>query len=369
MKKKLLFIVPLPPPITGQSLASAVLLSNLENDFDVFTVNYSRENAIKKAGFDFNFIKKIIKLGNVIKKQAKIANIIYFTISQSLLGNLKDLFFLFKIGKYGRKKTIIHLHGGFFDKYIKKTNFIVKFLNKLLFKDIKFGIVLGKSLISCLTCILPQEKIKIVPNFYSDEILISQSRLISKWNNPKKINLLFLSNLMEEKGYNELIDGFLELNENERNKFDLFIAGDFEDSEKKHNFYRKINDFDNIYYLGVVKGEDKINLLQKSHCFFLPTYYHIEGQPISILEAYSAGLVVFTTNHNGIPDIFTDNINGFFVEKKSKESITASLLNLLQNFEKYKDIAFFNKEFSSNFTKDQFILNIKDILNSDSILN
>ena len=37
----------------------------------------------------------------------------------------------------------------------------------------------------------------------------------------------------------------------------------------------------------------------------------LEGQPISILEAYASGCAVITTGQPGIRDVFTDGVNGF----------------------------------------------------------
>ena len=51
----------------------------------------------------------------------------------------------------------------------------------------------------------------------------------------------------------------------------------------------------------------------------------MEGQPISILEAMATANLVLTTNHAGIPDIFKENINGFFVNKQNPLSIAKKI--------------------------------------------
>ena len=148
-KNSLLMIAPFPPPITGQSFASNFLYEKIKNKFDIKIINYTRKDPIKKSKLNFDFISKVIKIGSEIRLLAKKSDIIYFTVSQSLLGNIKDLFFLFKIGKFNRKKTIIHLHGGYFDQYLKNSPLLIKLLNKYFFKNIKAGIVLGDSLKKC----------------------------------------------------------------------------------------------------------------------------------------------------------------------------------------------------------------------------
>jgi len=362
IKPKLLFISPLPPPITGQSFAGKVLAENLLGSYDLIKLNYSRQNAISRSSIDISFIKHIFELGKIIKQNKNKVESVYFTITQSLLGNLKDLYFLFKLGKKLRAKTVIHLHGGYFDEYFRKAPFVVKLLNKALFKDIKYGIVLSESLVKCLEPIINKDKIKIVPNFFEDDIKISGTDFNGKWNNPEKYKIVFLSNLMADKGYLFLLEGFMELSDEVKSKFELCFAGDFEDDESKKYFLDKIKWLDNIKYSGVVKGEEKKKLLHGSHIFILPTFYKIEGQPITILESYASGLTVFTTDQGGIKDIFSDGVNGKLLEKRSKESIRDAVAVFLKDPLFFKETALNNLEYSQDFTKDKFVERINDLV-------
>jgi len=339
-------------------LASLFLYNDIKDAFDITTINYTRKNAIAKSGMDFKFISQVLKHGRKIKKYAKKSDAVYLTISQSLLGNLKDLYFIYKIGKKNRKKVIIHLHGGYFDQYLKKTPFFVKFLNKILFKDIKSGVVLGESLIKCLTPILPKEKICIVNNFFDNDLLIDNDTFLKKWDSPKITNLLFLSNLMIQKGYLDLLDGFILVPEDVRKNFVLNFAGDFENSDNKNEFLDRIKNHQNINYLGVIEKSSKKDILQKSHALILPTYYTFEGQPLSIIESYASGLVVFTTNHSGIVDIFKNDINGIEIQKKDPNSIKDAIIKFNNNFSLYKNIAQHNLKYSKEFSGEKFIKKI-----------
>ncbi|MEA3421657.1 MAG: nucleotidyl transferase AbiEii/AbiGii toxin family protein [Acidobacteriota bacterium] len=89
----------------------------------------------------------------------------------------------------------------------------------------------------------------------------------------------------------------------------LTIAGDFiGDSfmgrnEIKEMFFRRIeelkqNTICNVSYAGVVKGDEKVNLMQDSDIFILPTYFRSELFPLAITEALRAGNVIITTRHN-----------------------------------------------------------------------
>jgi glycosyltransferase involved in cell wall biosynthesis len=55
----------------------------------------------------------------------------------------------------------------------------------------------------------------------------------------------------------------------------------------------------------------------------------IDNQPLSILEAFTCGLPVVTTDAGGIPDIVTDEITGFLVPVGAYEALAARALKLL----------------------------------------
>jgi L-malate glycosyltransferase len=59
----------------------------------------------------------------------------------------------------------------------------------------------------------------------------------------------------------------------------------------------------------------------------------IDNQPLSILEAFTCGLPVVTTDAGGIPDIVTDEITGFLVPVGAYESLGARALDLLTHQE------------------------------------
>ena len=171
-----------------------------------------------------------------------------------------------------------------------------------------------------------------VPNFSLNELFISSEKMNIKFSSREKIKVLFLSNLISGKGYIELINGFLSLDDKYKSKMELNFAGGFADNDSKNIFLKLIDAHSNIIYHGIVSGEYKSNLFFDNHIFCLPTYYPFEGQPISILEAYASGCFVITTNHSGIPDIFSNCVNGISVEIKSSDSLNKALVHCVDNF-------------------------------------
>jgi glycosyltransferase involved in cell wall biosynthesis len=219
-------------------------------------------------------------------------------------------------------KTILHLHGGAgMKKILNKKNTIFFSINYYFLKKINKVIVLSESLKSIYKDILPEKNLAIVENFSEDLFFSNLDSIEKKFTNNDKLKCLFLSNLLPGKGINELLDAYKLLDSDLQSNIILNIAGATEDKKITEKILEMEYLFPNFKYHNVVQGLTKKNLLEETHLFILPTYYEYEGQPISILEAYASGSAVATTNHSGIPDIFTGGENGYLIIGKSHESI------------------------------------------------
>lgn len=325
----ILFIAPIPPPINGQSLASFEFYKYLSHNHNVILINFRKP----PTNFYFSFFPRfffILKIFlKVILSRNKV-DVVYLTISESLFGNIKDILTYFLlIGKWS--KLVVHLHGGAgLDKLLRFR--LLSFINIYFLSKFKSVILLGsvqkRIFLNHYNC----HNVDLVPNFSLDELFISSEKMDFKYSSVNKIKVLFLSNLITGKGYLELINGFLSLEDKYKSNFELNFAGGFADNVSKSKFFKLIEGHNNIVYHGIVSGKYKRNLFFDNHIFCLPTYYPFEGQPISILEAYASGCFVITTNHSGIPDIFSNNVNGILVEAKSPESINKALIYCVENF-------------------------------------
>lgn len=175
----------------------------------------------------------------------------------------------------------------------------------------------------------------------------------------EKITVLFLSNLMKDKG---IIDFLGAIGNLDSSRYHVDIAGAIEE----HNYdviKSKLSQLDFMAtYHGVVSGEEKSKLFHKADVFVLPSYD--EGQPLSILEAYSYGNTVITTDVGGIPDIFTDGKNGVFCQVGDSMSIFSAITGLdskkLNLFSENNLIAY-----ESNYTSDAFCQRVQSILWKD----
>jgi len=102
---------------------------------------------------------------------------------------------------------------------------------------------------------------------------------------------------------------------------------------------------DRVCFAGITSQVEEF--LSKSDLFVLSSLY--EGIPLTVLEAYSAGLPVVATNVGGIPDIVTDGENGILVELNNEEKLSSALIKLKNDKKLYEEMSKANKEKAKNF--------------------
>lgn len=355
---KVLLVGPFPNPISGVSIANLKVEEILENErkFMPGRINMSFPDFNDKVGA-FS-IKKLLFFVGINFKALKVLSFdkIYITPGQSYYGILKYVVIILLSSLLG-KEIIIHVHGNYLHQQYEVLSGKKKRIFRFLISRCKKGIVLSDSLRKNLSLFINPESIFVIPNFAEDNLLGS--------NNEKSddINIIYLSNLMEEKGIFQFLEAMEILNENSI-KFNAKVAGDI-DQTLRHDLLKRMGKINNLEYLGIVKDGEKQDLLNWGTVFILPTFYRMEGQPISILEAYATSNLVLTTNHAGIPDIFEDEVNGYYIEKQSATSIVQKIEFLNKNKAILKTIGVKNKRYAqSNFSQDIFKRKIIECLSS-----
>jgi len=143
--------------------------------------------------------------------------------------------------------------------------------------------------------------------------------------NKEKKYISFCSRILKEKGILELINAFNAVSKNRTYKYDLIIAGWFDEKGLEERVMDLSRDNPKIHILGYQKNV--ANILEISEVFVLPSYYP-EGVPRSLIEATSMGRVIITTDHKGCRETCIDGYNGFLVEPKSPESLISKLNRL-----------------------------------------
>jgi glycosyltransferase involved in cell wall biosynthesis len=357
MRKKLLIIGPFPGPPKGISLSNQVVANGFsKKNWHVSQINTEVSDAVNSSIGQFSidklsFLKTYLQLYKIWSAQ-----VVYITIGITFFGVLKYAPFIF-LAKILQKKLVVHVHSN----HLKKEYSSLKgFKKKLFFKilaSFDAGIVLSKSLRDNLTPFIANESVYEVYNFVEDQLVVSE-QLLHERKDFSKVKLFFLSNLLEEKGINILLK-VLQRFQNEGLSLEVRIAGNTIEGNNLDDLFLSL---DSVSYLGTVTGTAKQDLLIWGNVFCLPTFFSMEGQPISILEAMAFNAFIVTTKHAGIPDICSD-LNAVFCNEKSEDDLYKQLKYTIDNWDQLQKKAIANGVFArETFTETRFINTIEEII-------
>ena len=360
----ILLIAPLPPPYNGQTIATELLVnSKIKELYNLEIINItSFSNRMRESGkFEIWRLVEILYyfFKHLIRLFIFSPDIVYITISQSSLGFLRDIPFIWS-SKIFRKRCVIHLHGGYFRRFYENSPVIYKRVIKKTLRKVDYAVVLSESLRGMFEGIVPNNKIIVIPNSVSNKFILTDEELNNKIIKIKSSNMtstfkvLHLSNLIPSKGYFNVLETAL-LARQCNLPIEFIFAGAWvskEDEKKVADFIDRYK-LDNVRFTGIVTGNCKREILLNSNVFVLPSKY--EGLPISMLEAMGMGLPVIVTPVGGIPDVVMEGANGFFVSFDSPEEIFKKIKFLLYNKDVYIQIAINNvSKIKNQFTKDKY---------------
>jgi glycosyltransferase involved in cell wall biosynthesis len=319
---RVLFIAPFPPPITGHSLAAKVFHDELALRHETTMVNLSVGSA-NDGSVSGRRIKEVSKVLARVWRERGGADAVYLTVSESVAGNLKDLFiYLIFAGRLSR--VYIHLHGGSIKKLLFDRHPLLRRLNAWAIRRMGGVVISGHSHEHIFAGMIDRRRIHIVPNFAQEELFVTEQAIRAKFGKMDPLRVLYISGMTAGKGYLDLADAFALLSEAAKRRIQIDFAGKFDTEAEERIFRTRIAGMPAIRYHGLVDDARKRALFAQAHVFCLPTTM-FEGQPISILEAYASGCVVLATGQDGIRDVFAQGRNGCEVEQHSPGSIAGVL--------------------------------------------
>jgi glycosyltransferase involved in cell wall biosynthesis len=342
---KILVLAPLPPPITGHSLASKVVVDVLRETHEVEVVDLGRgslHDGTITAHRLLEVAKALVRIWRVKRK----ADAIYLTIAETPAGNLKDLaIYCLCAGRLSR--MYLHLHGGtigveLFDRYPA-----IRRVNAAFIRRMAGVIISGRSHEEIFANMTERRRIHVVPNFAQDHLFVSLERVAEKFEATQPLRVLYISSMTKQKGYEHLLNAYCGLDEVLRAQIELNFAGRFDSQSERESFTERIRGQSGIHYHGLVDEDEKRRLFAAAHVFCLPTMM-LEGQPISILEGYASGCAVITTGQRGIRDVFEDGRNGFEILAGDVASIGDALARSVREMRILSEIAIANRRIAED---------------------
>lgn len=328
-----------PPPASGQSVSFGMVCRAFEELNLPHTVvnispkSWQRQDGTFSLGRMLSYIVPFVTAAGALLLRRR--RNVYLLIAQSWPGFLRDLVFI-SLAVLGRHRILVHLHGG---NYIGFYQSLPPMQQRL----VRWTLSRTAHILVEAQCFA--EQFSFVPGYCDKMRVVLNSLTMDKEplrHRPKQLpaenaaplRIMYLSNLIETKGYLDVLSAVSLLVHRRGLNVTCHFCGEFataRDSklyasaaEAKDDFHRRVEQYgltDVVRWKGAVSGEAKSRELEEAHFFILPTNYCNEGQPVSIVEALAFGCAVISTTHRSIPEMLDDGRAGVFVEYGSAHEI------------------------------------------------
>lgn len=360
MKKHILFITPLPPPIHGSAVVSQQIKSSIvvNHEFDCDYVNLSTSRRMEEIGKKtlakpFRFIVALLRV--FWRLLTRRYNLCYLAITCHGGGFLKDAPFVL-LCKLFRCRILIHQHNKGMSQDVDRWPY--RWLLPWVYKNTQV-LLLSWRLYPDIGKVVPSENVHVCPNGIPPVAYDYRPR------NNAIPRLLFLSNLMVSKGVLVLLDALRILHEGGVSFFCDFVGGTtreigadrFAEEVERRGLQGMVE------YHGRKVGAEKVLFFENADVFVHPTTD--DCFPLVLLEAMQYGLPSVTTDEGGIPDIVEDGVNGLIAERHDPQSLAECIARLIQDAELRQKMGQNGlSKYKSLFTIDCFERNLVRILNN-----
>lgn len=359
MKKKVLFILHLPPPVHGSSMVgkyimdSSIINAGINSEFINLGTSKSLDeigkNPFQKIGLYVKIVLQTFKQLMVFKP-----DLVYIALTAKGKAFYKDAFIALLAKLFG-KKIVYHLHNR--SMVERQEKWLDVMLCKMLFKNTDV-ILLSKFLYPEIQKYVPQSRVHYCPNGIPP---ISNSFI--KKENSEGVQILFLSNLMKAKGVFVLLEACKILKEKQLHFHCTFVGG--ESDITSEIFQKKVSELglsEKVHYAGKKYGAEKEKAFSEADIFAFPTLSETFG--LVNLEAMQFSLPVVSTLEGGIPDIIMEGKTGFLVEKDDAQAFAEKLEMLIVDpVLRLKMGREGRKRYEENFTLEAFENCFTTILN------
>jgi glycosyltransferase involved in cell wall biosynthesis len=249
---------------------------------------------------------------------------VYVPISQGVWGFLRDAVFLLS-ARLMRRRRIVHLHGGYFGSFYREAGKPLRLLIRAALRGSDQAWVLTDGLRRELHGLVDPARIHVLENAVEDPQGLPPRRL----RTASELRVLYLANLIPEKGCFDLIEALERLGSDGRGMMVRFVgdaSGEVEEELNRRG--RALSGGATVEFLGPMSGPQRDEQYAWADLFAFPTKYRFEGQPLVVLEALAAGLPILTTSHRGIPETVRGEHEAVLVPPGDSRRLAAALVRL-----------------------------------------
>lgn len=163
-------------------------------------------------------------------------------------------------------------------------------------------------------------------------------KLRGRYGIEQEFTFLYVGRIVKEKGINELVEAFKELNSLYPESRLLLVGPEENNLDPISEESREIiGRLPSIITTGPAYGRDLLNFYSAADCLILPSYR--EGFPNTPIEAGAMGLPCIVTDINGSREIIEDGKNGLVVPSKDSLALLTAMTALIENKPLYNMMA------------------------------
>lgn len=348
----------MPPPIHGAAMIGKYIHDSkcINDTFDCYYTNLTTAANINDFGKwrirkIFNIFQLLIRIIRQVRSVRP--DLVYVTPNATGAVFYKD-FIIIQLLKILHCKIVLHYHNKGVVK--RQKNCVYNFFYKCFFENVKV-ILLAEQLYYDVKKYVKYDNVYICPNGIPETN--------QKTKKPHSgFNILFLSNMMEEKGVYVLLDACKMLKKKKMHFHSEFVGQWSDITEKKFSRYLDENHLaDKVTAYGPKYGNDKNDFFALADLFVFPTYYHNETFGLVLLEAMRKGITCIASDEGGIPSIIDDGKTGFIVPKKDAKAIADKIEYIYNHPEVNKQMGENGyQKFKKSFTLSVFERRLTEIL-------
>ncbi|WP_420399345.1 glycosyltransferase family 4 protein [Flagellimonas sp.] len=191
-------------------------------------------------------------------------------------------------------------------------------------------------------------KVKIMPNGINDFWLENLQNPSGK-SLDKRVNLLYVGQIMQRKNVLPLIQALEKLNETTDKEYHLTVVGGENQYEKEfyNSFLNEIKPYDWVDYKGKIKDKEKLlQAYRHADIFAMPAKGELFG--LVYIEALSQGKPVLYASGEGIDGFLEGKGVGVSVNPDNLEEICNGITQMVNNYKTYRDFSQIVKPFNWN---------------------
>ncbi|HQU09866.1 MAG TPA: glycosyltransferase family 4 protein, partial [Opitutales bacterium] len=246
------------------------------------------------------------------------------------------------VGRFRRNRVIMPLHSNLFMEWP---------LGSLKLRGLKTYLNCADTILALgtqqklhlLRMGFDSQKVVIFPNTCELQP-ITQQDLLRKHSASSKTSCLFLSNLIDTKGYPEYVEACCLLQDSGCS-LDAVLCGAYVDSgfNKRFSSFSEVKPFieqaiTQIQSSGVAtltwvqgaQGAAKQVLFEQAQIFVFPTRIAAEAQPLVIIEAMATGAAIITSSFRELPDL-VDASCAIVLDEVTPQAVAAAMKRLIDN--------------------------------------